>query len=122
MKTFIALLPAALLAACATTGPKPVTNEDLLREVRTLRQENQELSGRIDTMSQQPQQVQQPVVQQVQYAPANMTQTVEPPPAQPILPGPPQDWGWFYTPPNGCDSGPFRLAVKNWFKIGRAHV
>ncbi len=42
-----------------------------------------------------------------------MTFIPTPPPAQPQVYGPPQNWAWLHTPPKDCETGKFSLPIWN---------
>jgi hypothetical protein len=108
MKNFLMIVPAALLAACATTGAsqKPVVDpmfEAQQRKIASLEAKLVELEARPAVQPAQKQFVQPVMVQQQMI----------PPPARPQISGPPQYFGWLNMTPYGCTSGPFRLQINN---------
>lgn len=113
IQTILLFLAVALSSACATTK-QPITNEQLMQEIKGIREENLVLRAEIEAQKTTVDSRQSTVDSREEFA--QFPQPLpEIPPAQPILPGPPQNWAWPHTPPNGCEAGPFRLQINNWF-------
>ncbi len=98
---FLCLMP--LTVGCATSLSNTQSELDAVKQENdTLRRQLAERSGSSPAQPRPPAAV---------TTPAPLPDLTVPPPARPQM-GPPQNWGWLYVTPLGCNS-PFLFSIEN---------
>jgi hypothetical protein len=107
MRNFLMIVAALVLATgCASTAANQPSEMDKMKaELAELRLQHQRL------------QAQQAVTRHRGHRHARIRPVAAVPPARRRPVGPPQNWGWIHTPPDGCEKGPLSVEFRNYTNL-----